>query len=90
MGDELSELEAMKLIRSAHTTQMTYGASQETYFDINYAGQPAKFRFNGNTLHQLIFTRAGRELRNLMNLTENKDYTQELLDRFKGDFKPPT
>lgn len=85
--DELYELEAMKLIRSVAASQLTYVSTPNQYYSMDYAGLKAEVNFAGLSTHQILFTRSGRELRNLLKLTENKLFTQKLKDRFKDAFK---
>jgi Protein of unknown function (DUF2806) len=85
--DDLFELEAYGLIRSAETIVNTFtmveGAPPTP---IDYAGKAAALNFSGLQMHQLRFTRAGKELRELLSVSPIPEYTQALRNKLEAAF----
>jgi hypothetical protein len=85
--DDLYELEAYGLIRSAETIMYNYTVAPDAPPDqIEYGGQPALLNFSGLQLHQLRFSRVGREIRQLLHLTPLPNYTSALREKFSTAF----
>jgi hypothetical protein len=82
---DLYELESYGLLRSAETILLNY-AKDSSPLVINYAGIPATLNFSELQLHQLRFTRAGAELRELLSLSPNPQYTEALRNKLKSAF----
>lgn len=72
--EDLYELESFGLIRSAQTMMLNY-APQTFHSPVNYAGQEASLNFGSLQLHLLHLTRAGCELRSLLQLSPVPAYT---------------
>lgn len=84
--DDLFELDGSGLIRSAETLMLNYAKGKSEFEKVNYAGMEAELNLVGAQVNLIQFTKSGRELRNLIELTENKKYTQALRDKFKDSF----
>ncbi len=85
--EDLYELEAYGLIRSAETIMYNFTAVDDaSATPINYAGKAAALNFSSLQLHQLRFTEAGKELRELLLLAPVPEYTQTLRDKFGAAF----
>jgi Protein of unknown function (DUF2806) len=85
--DDLYELEAYGLIRSAETIMYNYTVAPDAPPEaIDYAGQPAQLNFSGLQIHQIRFSRAGREIRQLLLLSPLPEYTDALRSRFTEAF----
>lgn len=76
--DDLFELDGAGLIRSAETIMFNYADDLPVFDKVNYAGLQAEINLIGKQVRLIQFTKSGRELRNLMELTENKSYTKTL------------
>lgn len=86
--DDLFDLDGAGLIRSAETLRLNYSKSETQQFeDVDYAGTYAQIDVSGKQLCLLQLTKSGRELRNLLQLTENKIYTGKLKALFGDDFR---
>ncbi|MGA6119582.1 DUF2806 domain-containing protein, partial [Sphingobacterium anhuiense] len=86
--DDLFDLDGAGLIRSAETLMVNYSKSDTQEFEnVNYAGTSAQIDVSGKQLRLLQLTKSGRELRNLLQLTENKVYTDKLKTLFDDDFR---
>lgn len=70
--EDLFELDGAGLIRSAETLMLNYSESEME--DIDFAGIKAQLNVSGKQLHLIQFTKAGRELRNLLSLSPNAQY----------------
>ncbi|SRR6266851_515700 len=85
--DDLYELEAYGLIRSAETIMYNYAEAPDAPPDtIDYAGCSAQMNFSGLQLQQIRFSRAGREIRQLLPLTPFPEYTEALRSKFPTAF----
>jgi vacuolar-type H+-ATPase subunit E/Vma4 len=84
--DDLFELDGAGLIRSAEALMLNYAAGQPEFELVNYAGLKADLSLVGAQVYLIQFTKSGRELRNLIDLTENKVYTQKLKEKLKDSF----
>lgn len=84
--DDLFELDGAGLIRSAEALMLNYAAGKPEFELVNYAGLKADLSLVGAQVHLIQFTKSGRELRNLIDLTENKVYTQRLKEKLKDSF----
>jgi hypothetical protein len=86
--DDLYELEAYGLIRSAEAIMYNYTTDETSLPDqIDYAGGNASLNFSGAQIHQLRLTRAGSELRQLLvPLSPVPAYTQVLREKFGARF----
>lgn len=80
---DLYELESFGLIRSAETMLLNFAQNQPGA-PIDYAGIKGTLNFSGLQMHQLVFTRAGVELRELLPLTPIPAYTKTIQDKLKG------
>lgn len=67
----------MGLIRSINSINVQIKSKNDTLIEADYAGQKVEIDF-GNGVKIIDFTRAGRELRNLLELTPNQKYTEFL------------
>jgi hypothetical protein len=85
--DDLFELDGAGLIRSAETIMFNYADGHPEFEKVNYAGLKAEISFVGKQVQLIQFTKSGRELRNLIELTENKKYTTTLKENLKDSFK---
>lgn len=80
--NDLFELDGANLIRSAETLMVNYEESEKpTYEKVNYAGLTSELDVSGQQLHLIQFTKAGRELRNLIELVPNQKYTEKLKEK---------
>jgi hypothetical protein len=85
--DDLYELEAYGLIRSAETIMYNYTVVPDAPPDqIEYGGQPAQLNFSGLQIHQIRFSRIGREIRQLLHLSPLPEYTAALREKFSTAF----
>jgi hypothetical protein len=85
--DDLYELEAYGLIRSAEAIRYNYTSVPDAPAStIEYAGSTAQLNFSGLQLQQLRFSRAGREIRNLLSLSSLPQYTAALRQKFPDAF----
>lgn len=85
--NDLFDLESARLIRSAETIMLNYAETEDAKFEaVDYAGLPANLRLDGHQVHLIQFTRAGRELRNLLAMTPNEEYTRTLKVKLGDDF----
>jgi hypothetical protein len=85
--DDLYELEAYGLIRSAETIMYNFTVAEGAPpTPIDYAGRAAALNLSGVQMHQLRFTRAGKELRGLLTLSPVPEYTQMLRTKFSAGF----
>ncbi|PRB06036.1 hypothetical protein CQ046_02345 [Chryseobacterium sp. MYb7] len=75
---EQMELESLGLIRSINSVSLQIG-SQQGLVEANYAGHKVEFNF-GKGVNIIDLTRAGREIRNLLDLTPNQKYTDFLFN----------
>ena len=83
--DDLYEFESFGLIRSAKTIMLNYGKDEGVPpTPIDYAGIPGTLDFSGLQLHQLKFTGAGAELRDLLPLSPLPQYTEVLQGKLKA------
>jgi hypothetical protein len=86
---DLFELEAYGLIRSSETILLNYGQDPDAIAEeVDYAGQRALLNLAGTQSQQIIFTRAGRELRRLFPLRPVPAFTDILEQQLQGAFKP--
>ncbi|MEP2770599.1 MAG: DUF2806 domain-containing protein [Fulvivirga sp.] len=86
--DDLFELDGANLIRSAETLMLNYSKSdKEEYEVVDFAGQPYELDVSGKQLHLIQFTKSGRELRNLMDLTPNKEYLKSIIEKLGDAFR---
>jgi Protein of unknown function (DUF2806) len=83
--DDLYDLESFGLLRSAETIILNFAPNLNDAA-INYAGMDAKLNFSGIQMHQLKFTRAGAELRELLPLSPIPEYTRALSAKLKAAF----
>jgi hypothetical protein len=82
--DDLWEFESFGLLRSAETITLNFEADEGAPpTPIDYAGTPAALDFRGLQLRLLKFTRAGAEIRDLLNLSPIPAYTEVLRERLK-------
>lgn len=85
--NDLFELDGANLIRSAETLRVNYKESEKAEYEIvNYAGLSSELDVSGKQLHLIQFTKAGRELRNLIELVPNKKYTDKLKEKLGESF----
>jgi hypothetical protein len=85
--DDLYELEAYGLIRSAETIMYNYTEAPDAPpATVDYAGQPAQINFSGAQFHQIRFSRAGREIRQLLPLSRLPEYTEALRAKYPKAF----
>lgn len=84
--DEQAELEGIGLIRSINAVSIDFQTLDGTYDDCDYAGVKAKMNFSKG-INIIDFTRAGRELRDLLDLTANEMYTEFLNNLGKDKFQ---
>lgn len=86
--DEQAELEGIGLIRSINAVSLNISPELGEFLDCEYAGIKAKINFSSG-VKIIDFTRAGRELRSLLELKPNEEYTEFLIglgdDKFKID-----
>ncbi|SDT43852.1 Protein of unknown function [Mucilaginibacter mallensis] len=88
--DDLFELDGAGLIRSAETLMLNYSASEQPEFEeINFAGHNARLDISGLQLNLIQFTKSGRELRNLLDLSPNQAYLTALQNKVKDAFIYP-
>lgn len=86
--EDLFDLDDAGLIRSAETLMVNYSKNENQEFEeVNYAGKSVKIDVSEKQLNLLYLTKSGRELRNLLQLTENKIYTKKLKTIFKEKFQ---
>ncbi|GGC42396.1 hypothetical protein GCM10011386_38260 [Parapedobacter defluvii] len=86
--DDLFDLDGLRLIRSAEALRVNYGQLPDSMVEIiNYAGIEAKINFSEKQVCLIQLTKSGRELRNLLSLTENKKYTLRLQELLKDAFE---
>lgn len=91
--NELLNLDGANLIRSAETIMLNYGKNdklKEGEFDyqkVNYAGRPYNLDVSGKQLHLLFFTQSGRELRRLIDMTPDHEYTKTISEKLGENFK---
>jgi len=83
--DEQLELEGIGLIRSINIIDILIEPVEGLYDICDYAGIKAKLNFTTG-VKVIDFTRAGREIRDLLELVPNKDYTSYLLSLGKEKF----
>lgn len=77
--DNLFEIEAFGLIRSAETIMLNFGGDNTAEpAPVNYAGEAALLNLAGKQIQQLRFTRAGREIRRVLSLKPITAYTSTL------------
>jgi Protein of unknown function (DUF2806) len=86
--EDLYDLESFGLLRSAETIMLNFSPNLNDA-PINYAGITATLNFSSLQMHQLKFTRAGAELRELLPLSPIPEYTQALSAKFKAAFVVP-
>lgn len=79
--EDLFDLDGAGLLRSAETLMLNYGESE--FEDIDIAGTKAQLNVSGQQLHLIQFTKAGRELRNLLTLSLNSEYKQAIKEKLK-------
>lgn len=90
--EDLLDLDGANLIRSAESIRLNFAKPDgyvegEFHYDkLDYAGKSAKLDFSGEQLNLIYFTQAGKELRKLIELTENETYTKKLKERLKNRF----
>ena len=83
--DDLFDLDGAGLIRSAETILLNHAKDENSVLEeVDYAGSPALLNVSGKQLNLLQFTKAGRELRNLIALERNESFTQVLKQKL-GD-----
>lgn len=86
--EEQAELEGIGLIRSINVVSIKISPEEGEYEDCDYAGVKAKMNFSSG-VNIIDFTRAGKEIRDLLELTPNEEYTKFLVglgqDKFKLD-----
>lgn len=88
--NDLFQLDGAGLLRSAETLTLNYAEDPTAKLEsVDYAGQPAKLVLAGKQVRLLQFTQAGRELRGLIELHPNSNYTQKLQEKFGADFQYP-
>lgn len=86
--EDLFDLDGAGLIRSAETLLVNYGENQTRKFEqVNYAGRNINIDVSGKQLHILQLTKSGRELRNLLPLIENKNYTTKIKNLLKDSIQ---
>ncbi|KFF10394.1 hypothetical protein IW15_20425 [Chryseobacterium soli] len=76
--NEQMELEGLGLIRSINSVSVQI-RTQEGLVEANYAGRKVEFNFDKG-VSIIDLTRAGREIRNLLDLTPNQKYTDFLFN----------
>ena len=82
--NDLFELDGANLIRSAETLMVNYKESESgnaEYELVNYAGLTSELDVSGHQFQLIQFTKAGRELRNLIKLVPNQFYTDKLKEK---------
>ena len=80
-NNDLFTLEGADLIRSAECTMFNYPESENyEHVVFDYAGRSMELNISGKQLQLILLTQAGRELRNLFQLTENLEYTSLLME----------
>ncbi|MBF9221075.1 DUF2806 domain-containing protein [Hymenobacter ruricola] len=87
--DDLFDLDGAGLIRSAETLMLNYSKRENdsiVFEQVNYAGLPLNIDLAGQQVRLIQFTKSGRELRNLLELTENKIYTEKIKSRLQDKF----
>ena len=85
--DDLFEVEAYGLIRSAETLLQQYATDETAQAEkVDYAGQPALLNLSGVQTHELKFTRVGREIRRVLSLNPVPAYTDTLQEKLGSAF----
>ena len=90
--EDLLDLDGANLIRSAESIRLDfakpdgYEEGKFHYDKVDYVGKSAKLDFSGEQLNLIYFTQAGKELRKLIELTENQTYTKKLKERLGDRF----
>jgi hypothetical protein len=84
--DDQAELEGIGLIRSIHVVPLKVIPDHGDFEECDYAGLKAKFNFSSG-VKILDFTRAGKEIRDLLDLKPDEEYTQFLLGLGKDKFQ---
>ncbi len=87
--DDLFDLDGAGLIRSAEALYLNFkGDDGGPLADVEYAGSPAGLRLAGHAAYLIQFTKAGRELRRLVDKQRIQAYTDALINNLGGDFDP--
>ena len=87
--DDLFDLDDVGLIRSAETLMINYAEDANADYEvIDFGGKKAKIKLNGHQVNLIQFTKAGRELRNLIVLERVSEYTAILEEKLGSDFIP--
>lgn len=87
--NDLLYLDGANLIRSTEALRINFAKSEiqeENYELINYAGKKAKIDVSDLQLCLIYFTQSGKELRGLINIEENLNYTEKLKSLLKEKF----
>ena len=88
--EDLFEFESYGLIRSSETIMTQHTADPpDEISSVDYAGRPAGIAYNELQVHRIMFTRAGAEIRNSLELTPIPKYTEALVKRHPKHFHPP-
>jgi len=83
--DEQANLEGIGLIRSIHTVSLSISPENGEYENCDFAGKSAKMNFSSG-VKVIDFTRAGKEIRSLLELTPNEGYIEFLNGLGKDKF----
>jgi len=88
--EDLFEFESYGLIRSAETLMTNHVANPpDEITSVEYAGHQAGIAFNHLQIHRIMFTRAGADIRNSLDLSPLAAYTEALSKRFPNAFHLP-
>jgi Protein of unknown function (DUF2806) len=87
--NDLLYLDGANLIRSTEALRINFGDTEnqeDKYELINYAGKKAKINVSGSQLCLIYFTQSGKELRGLISVEEDLNYTERLKTLLKNNF----
>ena len=82
---EQLNLEGIGLIRSINVVSAKFSSTDDKFIDCDYAGKKSKMNFS-NGINIIDFTLAGKEIRELLELTPNEEYTKFLMNLGKDKF----
>lgn len=86
--NDLFELDGANLIRSAETLMVNYSShDNESFEKVDFANENYKIDLSDKQLHLIQFTKAGRELRNILELKLNETYLKALNNKLGDSLK---